>query len=127
MWEDLWCLGGDFNVTRFSHERSREGRLTQSMRGFSNFIDEVELVDLPLLRGCFTWSGRLHNQNLARLDHFLLSQEWIDRFGSVLQTKLPKSTSDHHPILLEGGGVRRGPIPSILIICGQELRVFRIS
>ena len=35
LWGGPWCVGGDFNVLRFSHERSREGRLSQAMRRFS--------------------------------------------------------------------------------------------
>ena len=35
------------------------GRLNQSMRGFSDAIDDLELVDLPLNGGNFTWSGGL--------------------------------------------------------------------
>ena len=92
------------------------------MRQFSYFIDELELIDLPLLGGNFTWSGGLRNQNLAHLDRFLVSQDWLDRYGNVVQLKLPRPTSDHAPILLDcwgggggggvvGGGVRRGPIP----------------
>ena len=28
-----------------------------------------------------------------------------------LQSRLPRPTSDHFPIMLEGGGLRRGPSP----------------
>ena len=40
LWEDLgairglWCIGGDFNVTRFPDERNRAGRISCSMRRF---------------------------------------------------------------------------------------------
>ena len=81
------------------------------MRQFSDFSDELELIDLPLLGGNFTWSGGLRNQNLARLDRFLVSQDWLDHYGNVMQLKLPRPTSDHAPILLDSGGMRRGAIP----------------
>ena len=32
-------------------------------------------------------------------------------FREVVQSRLPRPTSDHFPILLKGGGLRRGPSP----------------
>ena len=49
---------------------------------------------------------------MARLDRFLVSKEWDNYFGSVIQSILPKPASDHSPILLDGGGrLNRGPMP----------------
>ncbi|RVX09480.1 putative ribonuclease H protein [Vitis vinifera] len=42
---------------------------------------------------------------------FLISNEWEDHFSGSVQYVLPKPTSDHFPILLDGGGVRSGPMP----------------
>ena len=102
---------GDFNVIRFPSERSNQGRLNHSMRQFSKFIDEWELIDLLLLGDNFTWSGGLRNQKLARLDRFLVSQDWIDHHGNVVQLKLPRPTSDHASLLMDCGGMRRGLTP----------------
>ena len=35
IWDDLWCLGGDFNVTLSLRERSNQGRLIGAMRRFA--------------------------------------------------------------------------------------------
>ncbi|RVW20876.1 Transposon TX1 uncharacterized 149 kDa protein [Vitis vinifera] len=91
IWDEPWCLGGDFNNTLYQGERSRQGRITSNMRRFAHIIDDLGLVDLPLQGGVFTWSGGLNNQSWAR--------------------RLPRPVSDHFPILLEGGGLRRGPSP----------------
>ena len=40
-----------------------------------------------------------------------MTQNWLDQFSGVLQSQLPRPTSDHFPILLEGGGLRRGSSP----------------
>ena len=111
LWEAPWCIGGDFNVTLFPSERSTMGRLNSSMRRFSEVICDLELVDLPMSGGNFTWRGGMSNQTMARLDRFLVSLDWMDHLGNVTQRKLPRPTSDHAPIPLECGGARRGPTP----------------
>ena len=50
LWNELWCVVGDFNMIRFRSERSRGGRLSPTMRRFSEVIEE-ELRDLPLQGG----------------------------------------------------------------------------
>ncbi|RVW37823.1 Transposon TX1 uncharacterized 149 kDa protein [Vitis vinifera] len=81
LWSDPWCIGGDFNMIRFSNERRRGGRVSPSMRRFSEVIN-----DLDLRTGRATLTG-------------------------VVQCTLPRPVSDHFPILLDGGGVKRGPVP----------------
>ncbi|KAG2711493.1 hypothetical protein I3760_04G079300 [Carya illinoinensis] len=58
MWEELagvhswwglpWCIGGDFNVVRFPSEVSGTRRLRPAMEDFSEFVFDLNLVDLPL-------------------------------------------------------------------------------
>ena len=74
-------------------------------------VDELRLVDFPLQGGEFTWSGGPNNQSWARLDRFLVSSSWLDHFNGVFQSRLPQPISDHFPVLLVGGGIRRGPSP----------------
>ena len=38
-------------------------------------MEDLELKDLPLLGGAFTWSGGVNNQSLLRLDRFLVNEE----------------------------------------------------
>ena len=83
LWIDPWCIEGDFNVIRFPNERSREGRMSGSMRRFSEVIDELALRDLPLQGEPFTWSGGLNGQSRSRLDRFLISEDWENHFSGV--------------------------------------------
>ncbi|KAL6342761.1 hypothetical protein AAG906_016595 [Vitis piasezkii] len=69
-WED----GGDFSMIRFLRERSRGG-LSPYMKRFSEVIKQLELRDIPLQGGPFTWSGRLNNQSHSRLDQFLVLED----------------------------------------------------
>ncbi|RVW50815.1 hypothetical protein CK203_076857 [Vitis vinifera] len=42
-WSDPWCVGGDFNMVRFSGEHCKGGGLTSTMRRFSEVTEELEL------------------------------------------------------------------------------------
>ncbi|RVX02750.1 LINE-1 retrotransposable element ORF2 protein [Vitis vinifera] len=83
LWEEPWCVGGDFNVIRSQNERNRQGRISAAMRKFAQVIDELGLIDLPLQGGDYT----------------------------VIQKRLPRPASDHFSVVLEGGIMRRGPSP----------------
>ncbi len=73
-WSNPWCIFGDFNIIRFPSERLRCRRLTPPMLDFSDFIEDLNLVDLPLGGGGqFTWSSGTENPSLSRIDRFLIS------------------------------------------------------
>lgn len=74
-WRVSWCVGGDFNAIRFPVERLGALRMISQMRNFNGFIDDHELVDLPLKGVVFTWTNNLDRRVCSRLDRFLLSHE----------------------------------------------------
>ena len=80
LWSEPWCIAGDFNMIRFPSEHSRGGRLFSAMRRFSEVIEELELRDLPLQGGLFTWSGGFNNWLKLRIDQFLISKDWEVHF-----------------------------------------------
>ena len=48
---------------------------------------------------------------MSRLNRFLVNEGWDCWFSGSMQCVLPRPVSDHFPILLNGGGLRRGPSP----------------
>ncbi|KAL4180768.1 hypothetical protein AMTRI_Chr12g234070 [Amborella trichopoda] len=121
LWEELnlvaqlphlvWCIGGDFNVTRWSHERNSSSRITQAITAFSDFGALNNLVELPSQGPRFTWSNHTTNPSLSKLDRFLISIDWESTFPRTHSIALPKPTSDHCHILLETNLVDSGPKP----------------
>ena len=107
-WDAPWCVGGDFTVVRFSGEKKGSHRLSGAMRSFSKFIDDMQLLDLPLHGGEFTWGN---SQSASRIDRFLVSGDWEEQFHHIRQVRMEHPVSDHWPLLLECGGMRRGPSP----------------
>jgi hypothetical protein len=106
LWNLPWCIGGDFNVTRFSSERSGTTNLDSAMMEFSKFIFEQGLMDLPLAGGSFTWLISHDPPLWSRIDRFLVSSELETWFPGI-----PRLCSDHFPILLDTGNVSWGRRP----------------
>lgn len=105
-----WCLGGDFNEILEINERLGCIRMERGMHDFHNFINLMEVQDIPMLGRQFTWTNFQDNPIHSRLDKFFLSQEWLSQFN-LLQWGLPRSISDHCPILLTNNSVDWGPKP----------------
>ena len=70
-------------MIRFPYEHSRRGRVSSTIRRFLEVIDHLELRDLPMQGGPFTWSGGLNSQSMSRLDQFLVSEDWESFFRGV--------------------------------------------
>ncbi|XP_019244358.1 PREDICTED: uncharacterized protein LOC109224226 [Nicotiana attenuata] len=73
------------------------------MNSFSEIIDDLDLIDLPLQGAQYTWSRGETSLQASRIDRFLFSSEWNETFKSINQVALPRVLSNHKPILLENG------------------------
>ncbi|GMJ15341.1 hypothetical protein HRI_005203300 [Hibiscus trionum] len=77
------------------------------MVAFSEFIDDLKLVDLPK----FTWSSLRDSPSYSRLDRFLLSVEFVSRWPSLIQHTLARGISDHNHVKLSISSLSWGPKP----------------
>lgn len=109
--EKFWCLGGDFTVTRWSSDRSSGARITRSMRKFNRIIEELDLLEVPLSNGKFTWSRMGDDSTHSLLDRFFHSREWDNLFNTSSVSRGERITSDHFPIILDAGDCNWGPSP----------------
>ncbi|KAG5621167.1 hypothetical protein H5410_006385 [Solanum commersonii] len=90
--EGPWAICGDFNVTRYISEKKNCTIRTRGMKEFSDFIEDMKLVDL-----------QLEDEAASRIDRILISEEWDDKFQNLKQIPLQRLISDHIPIALLGG------------------------
>ena len=107
-WPMKWCLVGDVNIIRYPSERLGCESFSPAMFAFSDFIENNSLVDLPLEGASFTWFNDSGLPSMSRIDRVLVSLDWEEHFENVSQRVLPRVLSDHCPLLLEAGVVRRG-------------------
>lgn len=77
-WGVNWVVEGDFNMVLKRSERS--GDQFSVVEEFKNNIKGLNLMDLPLSGGCWTWSKDRSNPSFSRVDIFLCMQ--ISLFNS---------------------------------------------
>ena len=71
------------------------------MKNFSEFIEELSLIDLLLEGGSYTLSSCSDQPSMFRIDRALVSHDWEDHYPNVIQWVLPCPILDHFPILVE--------------------------
>lgn len=114
-----WVICGDFNCIKNQSERKGLPWSRKAMALFSDLINNLEVIDLPLSNQTYTWSNMQQRPTLAKLDRFLVSTEWDLSFpiarsllslGSLLTT--PRSFC---PLVFnrprEGFGSRKSGLP----------------
>lgn len=102
-------LLGDFNVVLFPFEKVGVFNDVGSMRDFSDWINDLDLLDLPLHGINYTWR---RNESKSKLDRGLCSDDWMRVFPNLRLIGLNRSSSDHNPIaLLSDTIINWGPKP----------------
>lgn len=122
MWEDLkrrmmarntthCCLIGDFNCLRSQHETQGIGESSYKVGEaveFNEFIDDIELIDIPLIGRKFTWY-RPNESVRSHIDRVLVSNDWIYTWQGCSQYVIERTFSDHCPLLLKDTLIIGGP------------------
>jgi len=67
---------------------------------FNDAVDELGLLELPLLDSLYTWSNKRATPTLARLDRAFVNNDHSLAFPSTHLTSLVRQTSDHKPLLV---------------------------
>ncbi|XP_047259929.1 uncharacterized protein LOC124892764 [Capsicum annuum] len=93
--EGPWAVCGNLNVCRFPTEKRDCQRRTSAMIELSETIEDLELTDLPLEGGSYTWFRGDTNNTTSRIDRVLFSVEWSEQFNRVKKKTVQRLTSDH--------------------------------
>jgi len=115
------CVRGDFNSVRNVDERRGRGSVFRQVEAdvFNDFIDGSLLIDLPFCGRIFTWY-RGDGVSMSRLDRFLLSDKWCEKWPNSIQVAYQRGLSDHVPLLLQTDDVNWAPRPLRMLKCWSE-------
>ncbi|KAJ0805781.1 putative Endonuclease/exonuclease/phosphatase superfamily [Helianthus annuus] len=106
----MWFLAGDFNAVRSADERKRSSFKPVCANNFNNFIFNNDLVEYPMQGKKFTCI-RDNGRKLSKLDRFLVSSEFFNKWPTACVRVLPSRYSDHCPIVLEVVSLKFRPRP----------------
>ncbi|KAH0669570.1 hypothetical protein KY285_023731 [Solanum tuberosum] len=101
---DLWCVVGDFNEILRQQEKW-DGNSTNRSRSsrFWSCVNHCNLIGLGFKGSHYTWYNHMnHNKGLIleRLDRCFANEKWLAYYPNAIVTHLPKTHSDHHPLLV---------------------------
>ncbi|GMJ12085.1 hypothetical protein HRI_004877700 [Hibiscus trionum] len=93
-------LGGDLNSILSPDEKVGAAFSKSSSLQLLNFINRLNLINLPLSGGKFTWFGRSAPPQASRIDRFCISPDLLLMWTDIQQSVLARNLSDHCPISL---------------------------
>jgi hypothetical protein len=98
-------IGGDFNLLKFRHQKSR-GRFDDHWPFlFNAVINSLDLREVTMVGRQFTWANTLPEPTFEKLDRVLMDANWESKFPMVFVRDLERieGFSDHAPIFLTTG------------------------
>lgn len=99
-----WMIIGDFNAVLYSYERS-SGNLGYGNKdkAFGDMFDEIGLIDLGFSGPQFTWCRGVSSDTFmgARIERAICNIKWSLMHPHVTIQHIPRSSSDHYPILVD--------------------------
>lgn len=76
-WGEKWVVGGDFNMVLRRLERSDGGNPNGEEEEFKEVVDRLNLVDLPLMGGRWTWTNLRSSPSCSRITRFSISHDFF--------------------------------------------------
>ena len=104
----VWILFGDFNVVRTKDERYGSLFDHREASSFNDFISRLGLQDFQIGAIRFMKFSR-DGKKMSNVERFLVNSNFLQVWNNSQVTALPRTLSDHCPILLTTGDADFGP------------------
>ncbi|XP_050217654.1 uncharacterized protein LOC126668506 [Mercurialis annua] len=115
---------GDFNEILLPSDRLHCSSFSSSMRLFSEFINDSNLIESPLQGRLFTWENSVSK---SKLDRCFITNGVVDIWPNSYLSALPRNFSDHVPLLFRSQvNIDWGPKPFKSINAWWEHKDFKM-
>lgn len=104
-----WVMVGDFNEILSSEDKFGGNQINLSRAlEFKECIDNCNFLDLGFAGPKYTWTNKrpVTSLILERLDRCFANPSWKMLYPKAIVTHLPRTFSDHCPVLIEFMGSR---------------------
>ena len=98
--QEKWMVLGDFNLISSVQDKSNTNVNLRLMGQFRALVNDLELIDYPLVGRKYTWSNERQHATLTRIDRVFVSRDWDLAFPRFQLTPASSNVSDHCPLLL---------------------------
>ncbi|VFQ89693.1 unnamed protein product [Cuscuta campestris] len=98
-----WVIGGDFNcISSVDHHKGTNTPCLRSIHDFDKCIMDASLISPMATGSTFTWTGvRSLGRIWRRIDRVFHSNHTLNSFQEISCSHLPRSTSNHNPLLIK--------------------------
>jgi exonuclease III len=94
-------MGGDFNLIRFSWEKSSDNCNQFWMDAFNKFILDNGLLELPRFGSKYTWTNKQLNPVMSVLDRVLVCNLFNSHYREASCDSISRVGSDHNPLIVD--------------------------
>lgn len=91
---------GNFNVLFSLRDKNGSSSNISNILLFRETVNDIGLIDLPLLNKSYTWSNGRRTPTLEHLDRAFISHDWVLSFLRSTLKALPRPRLDHTPLIL---------------------------
>lgn len=88
-------------MIRYSHEKNNDNFRRSEAEAFNDAIQDLCLIELPLIDRQYTWSNHRSTPTLERLDRAFINLDWDATRPNSTLSSLTRTTSDHVPLKVQ--------------------------
>lgn len=75
-------------MIRYGHEKNNPNFRVAEAEAFNDYVNEMCLLEIPLLDRAYTWSNKQRTPTLELLDQVFINLDWDNKLPSTILSSL---------------------------------------